>query len=488
MGESIREGGQGTASRLFLVGIVFVAGRFLLLPGSQPYSDVPVFYARYALEFERARVQGRTVYQERARAERARLEAFRQAHDTDPPAEGSENVEYPPLAMEFLRLPEAWMRQPTRKITEEGFVRAYEPAFRAGMAVVDAALCGLVIVLVPRLLGSEPPGLRLERMLAYLAATLALWPLLYDRMDLVLAFLVTLSFWLLVSGRNVGWSFGVLALAINFKVVPVVLAPVWVVGALPLSVAANRAAVLPRLATRTLLLAGLTAAVLAPFVVQSGWATLGFFFYHQGRGIEIDTLYSTLLMTLGPLGFPIEVYGSHNSINVRSAASPVVAMLPPLLMGGLLLAALLLLLRHARRLAAGSGEGTLAQRYPTDFAAVALLFLMLFVGANKVFSPQYLLWLAPLVALAPLRGASRRPFLWGFVLVCGLTTLLFPFLYWSDLAVHRSAGGFGPPTVRGAVLLGMRNVCFVALTGLLAIHLWKERGRPLSRAGEVGDL
>jgi hypothetical protein len=156
----------------------------------------------------------------------------------------------------------------------------------------------------------------------------------------------------------------------------------------------------------------------------------------------------------------------------------------PWLTGALFLAATLLLLVHGYRMLGwatkepagplrASAEGQwqapllLAQRYPGAFVGYTLLFLMLFLTTNKVFSPQYLLWLLPLAALMPLRDRRQR-FFWGFLAVCLLTTLLVPFLFAIDL-LNPTPGlavafwTFNPPTVRIAVVLAFRNALLLGL-------------------------
>ncbi len=124
---------------------------------------------------------------------------------------------------------------------------------------------------------------------------------------------------------------------------------------------------------------------------------------------------------------------------------------------------------------------TLAQRFPQLFAGYTLLFLMLFIITNKVFSPQYLLWLLPVVVLVPLEGKARRGFLWAFILICVLTTVAFPVLFMKDLVAEGSAQlpvalwKFNAPSARLAAVLVLRNVLFVVLTASLAGYLLRSR-------------
>src|SRR5436305_1452401 len=116
-----------------------------------------------------------------------------------------------------------------------------------------------------------------------------LWHLLYDRLDLILAALVFLALVLLASRAHYGWSFALLAVAIHFKFVPVVLAPVWVVGAMPAGQPLEiwRPRVLTGLAVRGGLLLGLVVVGLVPFYLWTGEHCLDFFRYHRARPIEI---------------------------------------------------------------------------------------------------------------------------------------------------------------------------------------------------------
>ncbi len=474
MAEPVASGNQ-EASRLLLVALLFVAGRLVFLTGTQPSSDVSAFYARYAYQYELARRHGVTVYEERARVERERAEEYRRVEGREPRVEGAENIEYPPLAMEFLRLPMWLMRRPRAGWgTEDAFTLAYVPAYRTTMALVDVVLAVLVIGLVRRLFRNEGPGERVERQSVYVLATLAVWPLLYDRMDLVVGFLLALALWLLVSGRALV-SLVALAAAINFKLVPVVAAPAWILGSMPYAAWNAARRWIGAVAIRSLVLIALVAAMIAPFVAWYGAPAIGFFQYHRSRGIEIDTLYSSVLMALGGVGYPVQVYGSHNGVNITSAAAPVLSALAPFLAGVLLLLGVALILVHARKRACASQSGGMfASVWPAYVAAYALLLILLFMTANKVFSPQYVLWIAPLIPLAPLAGASRRWFLWIYVTACAITTLLFPFLYWTDIAVRQAGGSFGAPTLRGALLLGVRNGLFVSLPLILACQLWRD--------------
>jgi hypothetical protein len=117
---------------------------------------------------------------------------------------------------------------------------------------------------------------------------------------------------------------------------------------------------------------------------------------------------------------------------------------------------------------------TLAQAHPLDFVCYTLLFFMVFIATSKVFSPQYLLWLAPFVALIPLRGATRRLYLRMFVITCLLSTFIFPFLFWDHVSGRVSPEppwSFRGPTLLGATVLGLRNLIFLGLFLGLSVHV-----------------
>jgi hypothetical protein len=204
------------------------------------------------------------------------------------------------------------------------FVRDYSIAYRLGMAAVDLLLFALLLGLVPRLFPHESSREQTQRLLVYLACTVVLWHLLYDRLDLLLALLMMVALTLLVSRWHYAWSFAVLALGINFKLAPLVLAPVWILGSLPVDHTGTffRPRTLVALAGRTLLLGGMVLACFLPFYLLAGERTLGFLAYHRGRGLEIGSVYSSVPLALQAVGLPVTLDYSYGSINVTSPVTP----------------------------------------------------------------------------------------------------------------------------------------------------------------------
>jgi hypothetical protein len=491
--------GRSARTLLALVGVVFVGSRLLVLPFPQPASDLHVC-ARYAYEQEAATRQGVSYYDLHAREVERQLEQLHAAGFSPALAE-YRDVEYPPLALAVMRLPTLWMRERTGEgAMSEAFLQDYRFAYRVGMGVVDGLLFTLLLVAVVRLFAGEGGDGQAERLLAYVAGTSALWLLLYERLDLLLAALILLALVLLLSRLHYGWSFAVLAIAVNFKLVPLVLAPVWVIGSLPVCWQPPlRRRVLTALAVRSLLLLGLIAGFFMPFYLRDGANSLHFLHYHQARGLEIGSTYSSLLLVLHALGHPVEAYHAYGSLSLRSSLSPAMAALSPWLTTGLLLAATVLLIVRCRRLAGGDKGGAsgtrLAQLRPRTFVSGTILFLMVLLSASKVFSPQYLLWLAPLAVLVPCQRAGRRLFLGAFLLTCVLSTVLFPFLYAQDL-VERidklpevsetySVWTFKQPTLRLAIVQGMRTTLLVGMTAAVAYYLLRRSGgrRPVGDSG-----
>jgi hypothetical protein len=458
------------------VGVFFLVTRlsvFFLLP---PNTDV-LIYAHYAWEHKEAARRGVPFYDYHA------ARAIGEARD----------VEYPPLAVAMMRIPGVFVGDAGDSF--DSFKVRYYLAFRVGMVFVDGLLLVLFLLLLGRLFPDASRGEKWHRLQICQACLLALWHLLYDRLDLVQTVLTLAALALLTARLHWIWSFIGLAVAVHFKLVPVILAPVWVVGAIPAGQPLPR--VLLGLSVRSALLVGLIGLGMAVFYGLAGERSLDFLAYHRARPLEIGSLAATLPLTLSLFGYPISVHYSYGSINLDSTLTPTLVALAPWATAGLLGAATILLVIHFRRLFAGvppsagvnvSFPLTLAQLHPLPMVSYSLLFLMLFIATNKVFSPQYLLWLAPLVALVPLRGRERWLFGWAFFLVCVLTTLLAPFLFMTDLMVSPTdPRDLKHPTSRLVVLLVIRNLLFLALPLWLAVHLIRQAGQGMPDEGELFD-
>jgi hypothetical protein len=470
--------GSGRASGLPLplLGLVFLLSRLAILPLPSPATDVGI-YARYAREQSAAARTGTSFYEFHAR------EVERQAEQAGGASiDEYKDVEYPPLAVAFMRLPALWAgEQPEDSAPGDAFTMRYYWAFRALMAIVDVALFILLVVLVRRLLPVAAEGDSGPRLLLYTASTLVLCHLLYDRLDLLQTALVMAALALLTSRWHYGWSFAVLAAAVLFKVVPIVLAPLWVVGAMPAdrSLEFWRPRVLAGLLIRAALLVGLIVVGFLPFYLSDGARCLGFLDYHRARPLEIGSLLASVPLVLWLFGQPLTASYSYGSINVHSPLTPTLVALSPWLTAAVLGAATALLLVHFRRLSRVAVPGaTLASAHPLPIVGYALLLLMLYIATGKVFSTQYLLWLAPLVALLPRSQGGRGLFAWGFLLVAVLSTILVPFLFLSDLidpAVvpppHPLPLAIKEPTTRLVALLLLRNLLFLGLVVVLALRL-----------------
>lgn len=85
---------------------------------------------------------------------------------------------------------------------------------------------------------------------------------------------------------------------------------------------------------------------------------------------------------------------------------------------------------------------------PTEnLVAYLVIVLLTFIAANKVFSPQYIIWFVPFVPLLRVRYASLM------AAIFSLTLMLFPFGFLMLLDFH-------PLSV---LLLNLRNVYLIAL-------------------------
>ena len=275
-------------------------------------------------------------------------------------------VEYPPGAFAVFLPPSVFGES------------HYNGAFKALMA-----LCGLATILLVGLVLEE---LGASRRRVYVSvgllalSPLALGPISLNTYDAWPALLTVLALWLFLRKRDV-LAFAVLGLAITAKVYPLVLLPlaciyVW-----------RRAG--PRnVAIGLLALLAVAAAVVAPFAAYAPHGVFESFRSQAERGLQVESLGASLLLLLDRLGLydaqvvrTTGVAGRDLAGGAADAVAAVSIVLEALAV--VTVWALYARVRYARA------------RLPLAFAAAVAGF----IAVTKVFSPQYLAWLVPLVVL-----------------------------------------------------------------------------------------
>jgi hypothetical protein len=341
-------------------------------------------------------------------------------------------VEYPPGALPMFALP--GLAEPgSNQQVSAGFRRAFETLMWMCGAV---ALIAMAVVL--RVLRRS--NLNVWAALCFTAvAPLLLGSVILSRFDLWPAAICAAALAALVSNRfRLGHA--LLGLGITAKLFPVVLVPL---GVAYVWKRAGRREALTCLA----LLAGVVGAVFLPFVVLSPGGVWHSLSVQLSRPLQVESLGASLLLVGHHVfGFGLAGETSHGSQNVAGSAAGVLAVATTLLQVGVLG---WIWTSFAR----GRGDGEALVR---STAAA----LCAFVALGKVLSPQFLIWLIPIVPLV--RG---RRGLWASALLAAalvLTQVWFPFRYFR-LALHFEAG-------LSWVLLA-RDLALVAIAVLLAFTL-----------------
>jgi hypothetical protein len=341
-------------------------------------------------------------------------------------------VEYPPGALPMFALP--GLAEPGRnQQVSAGFRRAFETLMWMCGAV---ALLAMAVVL--RVLRRS--DLNVWGALCFAAvAPLLLGSVILSRFDLWPAAICTAALAALVSNR-LRLGHALLGLGVTAKLFPVVLVPLAVAYAWK---RAGRREALTCLA----LLAGVVGAVFLPFVVLSPGGVWDSLTVQLSRPLQVESLGASLLLVGHHVfGFGLAGETSHGSQNVAGSAAGVLAVATTLLQVGVV---------GWIWTAFARGRGDREALVRSTAAA-----LCAFVALGKVLSPQFLIWLIPIVPLV--RG---RRGLWASVLLAAalvLTQVWFPFRYFR-LALHFEAG-------LSWVLLA-RDLALVALTLLLAFTL-----------------
>ncbi len=303
-------------------------------------------------------------------------------------------VEYPPGALLPMLAPDA-----TAVPADFG---SYGHTFEKWMAGAGAVMLLLAAAALAALRAGRA---RFAAALVLVAASpLLLGDLMLSRFDLWVAALTVGAVAALAAGRDRLGGL-TLAAAIATKLFPAVLVP------LGMAWVWQRRGRRPALWWLALVVAVVAAAYL-PFVVLSPAGVRHSFGLQLHRPLQIESLGAALLVAVHHLaGYGVSVETSYGSQNLAAGASGAAADVTSALQ---LLALCLVWLEFARRPVS-------AER----LVAAAAASVAIFVALGKVFSPQYMIWLIPLVPLVRSRLASLL-----LVAALVLTQIEFPGHYW----------------------------------------------------------
>jgi hypothetical protein len=341
--------------------------------------------------------------------------------------------EYPPAALPAFVLPAL------------GPSDDYRTLFEILMLACGMGIVALVAVTLARV-GVAGRELYASVALAALAP-LALGTVVLTRFDLWPALLTAAALAALVSGRD-QLGLGVLGLATAAKLYPAVLLPVALVYAARHGRQNALAALVAFMGA--VLLCFLPFLLLAP---EGVWASIE---RQTGRPLQLESLGAALLLAGKQLGlYEPTVVSTFGSQNLAGSLPDRLASVQTLLQIVAVVAVWVAVTR-ARDPLAGLLGGSAAS-------------VVAFVAFGKVLSPQFLIWLIPLVPLAA--AVSGLGTLVLFVTVLVLTQLWFPTRYWD--VVDLGAVGW---------LVLARDLVLVCLLFALVRSMLTERARVRPRS------
>lgn len=253
--------------------------------------------------------------------------------------------------------------------------------------------------------------------------------IIYQRID---SFLGVLVFWNIIMLLNKKYiAMGIfLGIAISIKFIPIIL--------IPLLIIALRK---KKIIYQTLLSWSMTIIILLiPFFLSDAPTQnlLNFWTYNQTRGIQLESSWSSLTMVLENSKYPVSLHDSHNSLDIQS---PYKNMLTKIAMLSII-CYLLFIYYFAYK------------KKIKNLAALYFLTLCGFIILNKVFSPQYLLWIVFIFPLAiqTFSFKDKCAIILSFLAVLFLTHLILPYYYLDLVALKQSA----------KILLISRNALLIA--------------------------
>ena len=205
-------------------------------------------------------------------------------------------------------------------------------------------------------------------------------------------------------------------------------------------------------------------------LVLGGIERIADFLLNQGsRGMQLEATFSTPWVWAAVLGLADSRIADNTAINSTEVYGPGVevmaSLMQPLLLMAVLVAAVLLI----RALRRGADRARLVH-------AGSLLLTIVLIVFNKVGSPQFMIWLAPVIMVGLLHDRVRWRIPALLTLGIAATTFVIYPLFYTPL-IHAN------PVMAG--VLTLRNVLLVILLGWTVRRIW-QLGAPAAAGARPG--
>jgi hypothetical protein len=461
--------------------VIFIITRLYIAFGFNSQSSDILIYANYAYESLAAKENKKNLYDFHEEIIQYQID-YNKAHNQNY-SESDKIIEYPPLAIKFIELPNLFYKFnpqiPQEQIFND-FIHKYTFRYKLFNLLLEIVCFILILSLLLNIYDNKNNIELSLRILFVTISGVTLLNILYDRLDITLGVLIAVSLFFLLSRKNYILSYIFLCLAIHFKLVPLLLLPVWIIATLPdnfFQMLFDREKMFQAIVLiikRIGVMTGLISVTAALFWILYGGKCFNFLSFHSERGLQIESIYSSLMLlidffykinirvTQGFGGFNLD---SNIANIILSASTPMVVMSFILLIVFFIF--IVIKIKKTKFISKNdSQDKTLAQSAPEIFVVFTILFLSIPLTFSKVFSPQYLLWFIPMMMLFPLNNIYLKISPWLFIIVCIITTIIFPYKYFSDIAVFGST-----PTFLGNILLISRNLLFILFNIFLILGI-----------------
>lgn len=347
-------------------------------------------------------------------------------------------VEYPPLGMFFITWP--------------GLITS-NPDVYYGIFVAETLLCDLAGLFIISGLTKQLKLKLWQTLTVYTLSLLAIGRIISIRYDIFPAVLTILALYTFFRGNyKIAWA--ILAIGTFTKLYPIVIVPIFLLYHMFHN---TKREIISGIITFILV----SAAIVVPVMLLSPSGFLNSFTYQTGRGLQLESLYASILLVLKAFGLTsLAVDSASGAFGVTSSLANILAEISPLLICFSLIATYWLFYREQKgNISTKSKFGALNPLDAAGIVKYSFLAILVLIITNKVLSPQYLIWLYPMV---PLLAGGKKMITWIIFIALGIITyFIYPVFY--DALISGAYFAIG--------LLFIRNMLMIVLAYLVTLRI-----------------